>query len=95
MEKSLLGGSYKSLWEYLILYNGTPHSTTGKSPSELFNNRQNRDKIPSLDTLDYGDIDMEVRDRDKDHKERGKEYGDRMRKDTDSINKGNKVYIKK
>lgn len=33
---------------YLSMYNSTPHSTTGRSPSGLFFNWQFRDKIPSL-----------------------------------------------
>lgn len=69
----------ESLWEYLIMYNSTPHSTTGKSPSELFFGRQNRDKIPSLDKIDCSGNDDEVRDRDRIQKEKGKEYGDKRR----------------
>lgn len=85
----------ESLWEYLIMYNSTPHGTTGKSPAELFFRRQNRDKIPSLDGRQYEDIDMDVRDRDKTQKEKGKEYGDRKRRAVDTtLAEGDKVYIK-
>lgn len=85
----------ESLWEYLMMYNSTPHSVTGKTPSELFFKRQNRDKIPSLEGI-YNKIDdTEVRDRDRAQKEKGKEYGDRKRKAVDSdISQGDKVYLK-
>lgn len=85
----------ESLWEYLTMYNSTPHTTTGKSPSELFFRRQNKDKIPSLHGIDNEEIDMDVRDRDKIQKEKGKEYGDRKRRAVETIlNEGDKVYIK-
>ncbi|XP_053617728.1 uncharacterized protein K02A2.6-like [Plodia interpunctella] len=85
----------ESLWEYLTMYNSTPHSTTGKTPSELFFRRQNKDKIPSLHGLDSLDIDTDVRERDKIQKEKGKEYGDKKRRATESnLNDGDKVYIK-
>lgn len=85
----------ESLWEYLIMYNSTPHTTTGKSPSELFFRRLNRDKIPSFDKLEKTELDAEVRDRDKILKEKGKEYGDMKRRAMETnISEGDKVYIK-
>ena len=70
------------LLDYLTMYNSTPHSTTGKSPSELFYKRQFRDKL-------------EVRDNDLEKKMKGKEYADRKRKAKESdINVGQKVYVK-
>lgn len=85
----------ESLWDYLIMYNSTPHSSTGKSPSELFFMRQNRDKIPSIDKLDNWENLTEVRDRDRIQKEKGKEYGDKKRHAVDSVLKeGDKVYVK-
>lgn len=85
----------ESLYEYLMMYNSTPHSVTGKTPSELFFKRQNRDKIPMLrDITEKGD-DSEVRDRDKLQKEKGREYGDRKRRASDpEITEGDKVYVK-
>lgn len=38
----------QDLLDYLMMYNATPHTTTGKPPSELFFRRQFRDKIPTL-----------------------------------------------
>ncbi|KAG6454310.1 hypothetical protein O3G_MSEX008647 [Manduca sexta] len=83
------------IFNYLMMYNSTPHSVTGKSPSELFFKRQFRDKIPSAPDMEYKTVDSEVRDRDMQMKEKGKEYGDRIRKAKDSnLEIGEKVLIK-
>ena len=85
----------ESVMEYLMMYNSTPHSVTGKSPSELFFRRQNKDKIPSLLYNEYEFDDSDVRDRDKTQKEKGKEYGDRKRRAEEPvITEGDKVYVK-
>ncbi|XP_044757738.1 uncharacterized protein K02A2.6-like [Coccinella septempunctata] len=39
------------LQKFTMMYNVTPHGTTGKSPSELMFNRTVRDKIPSMADL--------------------------------------------
>lgn len=84
----------KTLYEYLLMYNAIPHSVTGKSPSELYFKRKCRDKIPSLRETTDGN-DSEVRDRDKEQKEKGKEYGDRKRRAKESdLAVGDKVYVK-
>lgn len=82
------------LYEYLLMYNATPHTVTGRSPSELFFKRQCRDKIPSLRETAQED-DSEIRDKDKEQKEKGREYGDRrpQAKESDLV-EGDKVYIK-
>ncbi|XP_063534905.1 uncharacterized protein K02A2.6-like [Cydia strobilella] len=83
------------LLEYLIMYNSTPHSTTGKTPSELFFRRQFRDKIPTAADMECKIFDSDVRDRDKEKKEKGREYTDRKRKAADSnLEIGEKVYVK-
>jgi len=80
------------------MYNSTPHTTTGKTPHELFFKRQFRDKIPS--SIDTGnatltELDEEVIDRDRVQKEKGRELGDRKRKATESdLQIGDKVYQK-
>ncbi|XP_045452155.1 uncharacterized protein K02A2.6-like [Melitaea cinxia] len=81
--------------EYLIMYNSTPHSVTGKTPTELFFKRLNRDKIPTIQDISNKIDDTEIRDKDREQKEKGKNYGDRMRnaRDTD-LNEGDKVYVK-
>lgn len=85
----------ESLWDYLMMYNTTPHSVTGKTPAELFFRRQNRDKIPMLQEINEKIDDSEIRDRDKEQKERGKAYGDRKRRAQYSdISEGEKVYVK-
>lgn len=85
----------QELLTYLMMYNSTPHSVTGKTPAELFYRKQFRDKIPSVTDIENRADDSEVRDRDKDRKEKGKQYSDRKRKAVDSeIEKGDKVYVK-
>lgn len=82
------------LWDYLMMYNSTPHSTTGKTPSELFFKRQNRDKIPSMIDITEN-YDSEVRDKDKEQKQKGKEYADmRRRAQTCDLKAGDKVYVR-
>ncbi|XP_030750159.1 uncharacterized protein K02A2.6-like [Sitophilus oryzae] len=83
------------LQNYLVMYNSTPHSTTGKTPAELFFNRQFRDKIPSLIGQDYRGLDGEVRDKDHMQKEIGKEYANKKRKAKENdLDRGDKVYVK-
>lgn len=85
----------QELVEYLIMYNSTPHTTTGKTPSELFFRRQFRDKIPTLCIPGQLFSDEEVRDKDRTQKEKGKQYSDRKRKARESdIQIGDKVYVK-
>lgn len=83
------------LLKYLSMYNSTPHSTTGKTPSELFFKRQFRDKIPSLIDFENSQIDSDVRDKDREMKTIGKEVQDRKRKAKENeLELGQKVYVK-
>lgn len=83
------------LLKYLMMYNSTPHGTTGKSPSELFYGRLFRDKLPSLICVENMDLDLEVRDKDTQKKEKGKINEDRKRKAKEQvIEVGEKVYVK-
>lgn len=83
------------LLKYLIMYNSTPHSSTGKSPSELFYGRQFRDKLPFLADLENNYDDSEIRDKDKEKKEKNKLNEDRKRKAKDrELEIGEKVYVK-
>lgn len=87
----------EGLRDYLVMYNSTPHTITGKTPAELFFRRQFRDKLPMIQdvTNTNNPEDMETRDRDRELKERGKEYIDRKRHATTSdIGIGDKVYVK-
>lgn len=94
ISKALNKNWKNELLDYMVMYNSTPHSVTGKTPAELFYGRQFRDKIPSL--TDIGNkTDSEVRDNDRVSKEKGKEYSDRKRKaQTSILADGDKVYVK-
>ncbi|XP_018578310.1 uncharacterized protein K02A2.6-like, partial [Anoplophora glabripennis] len=88
--------NYRSeLQKFTLMYNVTPHGTTGKSPSELLLNRNIRDKIPSITDLIHEPCDEEARDNDIINKQKGKEKEDKIRnaKDTD-IKQGDKVLIR-
>lgn len=86
----------ESLLDYLTMYNSTPHSVTGRTPSELFYKRKFRDKLPMVnDTMERTAQDTEVKDRDQERKQMGKENGDRKRKAGEcDLMPGDKVYIK-
>ncbi|KAJ8949371.1 hypothetical protein NQ317_019521 [Molorchus minor] len=83
------------LQKFIMMYNTTPHGTTGKSPSELLLNRNIRDKIPSISDLVNEPGDEEARDTDIIKKHIGKEKEDRVRnaKETE-IKHGDKVLIR-
>ncbi|CAH2100736.1 unnamed protein product [Euphydryas editha] len=84
----------EDLFSYLMMYNSTPHSVTGKSPSELFYRRQFRDKALLAPDMEYKTIDEDLSDRDLRLKEKRKEYGDLKRKATDnSLEIGEKVLV--
>lgn len=83
------------LLKYLMMYNSTPHSSTGKSPSELFYGRQFRDKLPFFTDIENGYDDLEIRDRDREMKEKSKITEDRKRRAIDrDLEIGEKVYVK-
>lgn len=54
----------KDLNEYLIMYYSTPHSVTGKTPTELLLGRTIRTKIPFLKEVETNPITEEFQDRD-------------------------------
>jgi hypothetical protein len=83
------------LLRYLLMYNTTPHSTTGKTPTELLFGRTIRDKIPSLQEAVTDDENGDARDMDKINKTKGKEREDRKRRAIESdIAVGDKVVAK-
>ncbi|XP_055307067.1 uncharacterized protein K02A2.6-like [Sitodiplosis mosellana] len=68
----------EDLQDFLLMYRSTPHSTTGKTPSEMLFNRNIRDKLPSMNQgMDFGD--EETRDRDSVNKAKTKVYADLKR----------------
>ena len=69
-----------------------PHSTTGVAPAELLYGRMSCTKLPQLQKLS---VDLEVRDRDGEQKEKGRIYADNKRNAVDSkIQTGDKVLMK-
>lgn len=65
---------------YLEMYNNTPHSTTGKTPNELLQNRKPRSKLPDLDDISTAVSSTDFADRDKIRKFSGKEREDTIRR---------------
>lgn len=88
--------NYKQeIHKFILMYNVTPHSTTGSPPSELMFNRVIRDKIPSIQDITEDMIDSSARDLDCINKQKGKERGDKRRKAKESeIAVGDKVLLK-
>ncbi|XP_055527914.1 uncharacterized protein K02A2.6-like [Wyeomyia smithii] len=64
---------------YLLMYNSTPHSTTGVAPSALMFGRVLRDKLPAFPTGLKKSIE-EIQDEDRQKKLKSAEYADRRRK---------------
>ncbi|XP_062700623.1 uncharacterized protein K02A2.6-like [Aedes albopictus] len=80
--------------KYLLMYRSSPHSTTGKTPSEMLFGYNIRDKVPSINQPK--EIDEETADRDREKKEKGKLYADERRNaKPNSITEGDKVLVKR
>lgn len=83
----------KDLQTFLLNYHATPHSTTGKTPSELMMKRKIRDKVPHIEEVVDGD-DGEVRDQVLKKKYKMKEYIDGKRGAEESdIQEGDEVVL--
>ena len=82
----------QELFTFLRQYRATPHSTTGKSPSELLNGRKLKSTLP---LVQFDQASPEIRRADAKRKEKMKEYADKCNhaKNTD-LNVGDKVLIK-
>lgn len=80
------------LQKFILMYNVTPHGTTGKTPSELLFGRNIRDKIPSIKDIIGEEKDEEAADNDILNKYKEKEKEDKARgaKEID-INPGDQV----
>lgn len=63
--------------EYLLVYRSSSHSTPQKTPAEMLFGRNIRDKLPSIHQP--MEVDEEVADKDKEKKEKGKQYADARR----------------
>ena len=84
----------EELQTYLLTYRSTPHCVTGVSPAEMLFRRKLRTKLPELSDH-QGSIDSEIRDRDKERKEKGKLYADEKRRAEDcQLKEGDLVLLK-
>ena len=81
----------QELFTFLRQYRATPHSTTGKSPSELLNGRKLKSTLP---LVQFDQAFPEIRRADAKRKEKMKEYADKCNhaKNTD-LDDGDKVLI--
>ena len=91
------GEDYQTeIQKFLLMYNTTPHGTTGKSPSELLFGRNIRDKLPSISDLFEECNDEGAKDMDIINKQKGKEREDAARNSKMSdVNTGDKVVVQK
>lgn len=86
----------RDLLTYLSMYYSTPHSTTGKTPSELMYGRNVRTKLPSLADLGTAIPSTDYRDRDQQAKEKGRVAEDNRRHAKPSnLEIGDKVHMKR
>ena len=84
----------EELQTYLLMYRRTPHCVTGVSPAEMLFRRKLRTKLPELSDH-QGSIDSELRDRDKEPKEKGKLYADEKRRAEEcQLKEGDLVLLK-
>lgn len=68
------------LLDYLMMYNTTPHSSTGRTPTELLRRKTIRSKIPSINDIETApSLDGEAQDRDAVRKYKGKTSEDQRR----------------
>lgn len=74
-------GNWKSeLRNFLQMYYTTPHTVTGKTPTELMFGRTIRSKLPSIEDITYKYNNTDFRDRDKILKASGKSKEDDRRR---------------
>ncbi|XP_062710814.1 uncharacterized protein K02A2.6-like [Aedes albopictus] len=75
-------GSEDWIWDlrtFLLMYNSTPHATTGEAPSVLMFGRVLRDKLPGIDHRRMLLDEEEVRDKDWTNKLKDAEYSNARR----------------
>ncbi|KAL9956906.1 hypothetical protein ACROYT_G038461 [Oculina patagonica] len=86
----------KEMQKFLLGYRSTPHTTTGVSPAKLLFGREIRSKLPGVEELRSDGSDSEVLDRDRERKQKGKDYADNLRVACDSnLKEGDKVLLQK
>lgn len=80
---------------FLDLYNNTPHTITGKAPSELLQGRKLRSKLPQIEDLETVPPSTDFRDQDFAKKLLQKEREDaRRRSKLSNISRGDTVLMK-
>ena len=72
----------EAVQRFLMIYRSTPHSTTGKSPSEMLQGRKLRLKMPIMQQKAEGQIHNEARNKNQAEKEKQKKYVDKRRRAT-------------
>ncbi|XP_062714079.1 uncharacterized protein K02A2.6-like [Aedes albopictus] len=90
-----LGRDWKQdLNDYLVMYYTTPHSVTGRTPTELLYGRTIRFKIPALDDIETAPPKKDFADKDLESKKKGKDQEDMRRKSKrSSIESGDSVLM--
>ncbi|XP_062702035.1 uncharacterized protein K02A2.6-like isoform X1 [Aedes albopictus] len=84
----------QDLQDYLVMYYTTPHSSTGKTPTELCFGRTIRSKLPSLGDIETAPVNTDYRDRDQALKSRQKQSEDvRRRAKESSVQIGDTVLM--
>lgn len=90
------GNWVEDLQEYLLMYRSSPHSTTLKTPAELMFNRNIRNKLPLFESKIEESMDGEIRDKDAQMKQEGKDYADHKRHaKTNDVKEGDEVVAKR
>lgn len=85
----------KDMNDYLLMYYTTPHSVTGKTPSEMLMKRTIRSKIPQFTDIETKPLDSDYAEKDKLSKQKGKEKGDENRRArTSECQVGDLVWMK-
>ena len=80
----------------MLGYRRTPHRTTGVSPAKLLFGRESRSKLPGVEEIHLASNDSEVLKRDRERKQKGKDYADNPRGACESsLNEGVKVLLQK
>lgn len=81
--------------KYMLMYNTTPHSTTGKTPTMLLLGRTIRDTLPSIEEILYNNKDEQAIDADKKTEFKRKEREDEKRHaESNDIDIGDTVVMK-
>ena len=78
-----------------MIYRATPHLSTGVSPAELFFGRRIKTKLPHVNVKPPSSILDTACERDRDHKQRTKEYADKVQHAQPSvISEGDSVLLR-